>query len=216
MRKQKSKKLRHSHYLSQMNTIIPLGETPTNSYPIIRDCGPGYFADWRFRVCEQYLIKIAQAPDSGVALNEILSAEQDPVIKELVSFQFGRESQMAESIQYALSCHKSRSKTLFARAISAMVIADRSSSQIGEELGCIPEHIQAYEKIFFDIRRYLDLRFVIKDLCYFPSSMTSLGDDASRWLITAFERGWDGLAATFSKCDWYPRVRSNPCRQANT
>jgi hypothetical protein len=193
-----------------MNTIIPLGKTPTNSHPIIRDCGPGYFADWRFRVSEQYLITIAEALDRGVALNEILSAEQDSVVKELVLFQSGCESTMAESIKYALSCHNSRFKTPFARAISAMVIANRNPSQIGEELGCIPEHIEAYEKIFFDMRRYLDLRLVIKNLCYFPSSMTALGDDASRWLITAFERGWDGLAATFSKYDWYPRYDPIP------
>src|SRR3954471_11169693 len=40
--------------------------------------------------------------------------------------------------------------------------------------------------------------------------MTSLGEDASRWLITAFERGWDGLAAIFSKWDWYPKYDPIP------
>lgn len=192
-----------------MSTLIQVHKTPAN-HPIVRSFGPGYKAHWRFQALQQHLIRVAQATDSAAVLNDILSAEKDPFVRQLVLFESGRPSVIAAPIEYALSCHRSRHENPFARMISAMVVAGRSSSQIAEVMGTSRAHVIAYEKIFFDVRRFLELRFWIKHLCYFPGSMTGLGEDASRRLTTALERGWNALAASFSLSRSEPISKHDP------
>lgn len=182
-----------------MTTLVPLGKT-FNPDPIVRSLeeGPDYHTHWRFLICEQYLCEIARSPDKSVARRKILSAEKDDFVKQLLLFHAEDRSSKPGPIEYALRCYRSRNENLTATKISAMVIAGRSPRDIAQEVGSTRANVVAYEKIFFDVRRYLPQRFWIKELCHFPSRMTVLGEGASRCLITACERGWNGLAFMFS------------------
>lgn len=195
-----------------MQTLMPVGKTPVNPDPIVRSLSEGldYNPRWRSLLCEQYLIKIAQAPDESAALRDILSEEKDSFVRQLILFHWAGRSSKSRPIEYALRCYRSRHQNRMAMAISAMVVAGLTSTEIAQHLQTKRFCVVAYEKLFFDVRPYLRARIWIKDLCYSPGSATGLGDGASRWLITAFERGWDALAFTFSKPQSDPVSKCNP------
>ena len=183
-----------------MSELISLRKNPVDPDHIVRSLkdGPDYYPHWRFQAGGKYLIRLAQAQDPAATRGEIWSEAKDPFLRKFLAFHLDGRSSKSGPTEYALRCHRSRNENLTATKISAMVIAGRSSSEIAQEVGTTRANVVAYEKIFFDVRRYLDRRFWIKELCYFPHRMTLLEEGASRWLITACERGWNGLAFIFS------------------
>ena len=88
-------------------------------------------------------------------MNDILSGEKDPYVRQLLLSQSGRRSVIPAAIEYALRCYRSQNENWIAARIAAMVVAGRSSAEIAEEIGTEPVHVVAFEKIFFDVRRYL-------------------------------------------------------------
>ena len=193
-----------------MHTSIQLAERGSNRRPIPRSlrASAEYVPHWRFLVFQQYLEEIAGSKDEG-ALNEILAREPDRIIKALLRFEFGGSCRWSEAIGYALDCHRSQHSNRIAAMISAMVVAGRTSAEIAEEIASDRRHVIAYEFLFFDVRRYLENRYWIKDLCYSHQRITTLNERAGRWLITACERGWPGLSDTFSTA----RANSAPAGQ---
>ena len=189
-----------------MKTFIPLTEIHPNPERIARSLrdAPDYQAHWRFLVSEQHLIRIQQAPDREAALDAIVAEEKDRFVRWFVLFQSGRDTPLAPSFDYALRCHRSANGKRVGENIASMVVAGRTSAQIAEENASHRYHIVVFEKLFFDVRRYLLNRFWIALVCYFPNDLSSLDKSASRRLISAFERGWPGLAATFSKFQLKP------------
>jgi hypothetical protein len=183
-----------------MDFLIELGKVRTNPDPTPRSLseGPDYRPNWRFLVSEEHLLKVAEAKKKSNALDDILLNEKDPFVRQLVLYQSGRRSVMADSIEYALRCRRSAAGNPIAGMIPAMVVAGRSAIQIAQDVGTEPRHIVAYEKMFFDVRRYLGNVFWIKNLCYSTGGAASMQQNASRWLVTACERGWAGLANAFS------------------
>ena len=183
-----------------MDSVVQLRRMRTSAYPAPRSLadGPDYRPDWRFLTFQQYAADLAVAKDEAATLQQILSQEKDRVLRELLKFEFGGSSRWHSSISYALACHRTQDNNPIAASISAMVVAARTCGQIAEEIGAKRRHVIAYELLFFDVRRFAENRYWIKHLCYFPQRVTSLGEDASRWLITACERSWAGLSAIFS------------------
>jgi hypothetical protein len=183
-----------------VNFFIELGKARANPDPTPRSLreGPDYRPHWRFLVSEEHLLKVAEAKKKSDALDDILLNEKDPFVRQLVLYQSGRRSVIAESIEYALRCRRSEAENPIAGMIPAMVVAGRSAIQIAQDIGTEPRHIVAYEKMFFDVRRYRGNVFWIKNLCYSTGGATLMQQNASRWLVTACERGWAGLAGAFS------------------
>ena len=165
---------------------------------------PNYCPRWRFDVVERYFTESVVENQSN-ALSEIMLREKDPYVRQLLLFHTGGRCVNKDAISYALKCDLSSNKNSMAVTIAAMVVADRSSEEIAEEIGTKREHVVAYEKLFFDVRRYRGNQFWLKELCY-SGFLPWLGKGAARWLITAFERGWAGLAATFSNSNADPQV----------
>jgi hypothetical protein len=154
---------------------------------------------WRFDVFEQYLVKIAEAKDDSVAVAEILAEEPDPYLRQLLLFHFGRRCVISATVRYAMECHQSESQNQIGPMIRAMVVAGRSSGQIAAELGTDPASIRCFEKIYFDVRRFLENRAWLKRICFPPL----IGNEPAhrqaevRWLAIAYERQWAGLAPCF-------------------
>jgi len=69
--------------------------------------------------------------------------------------------------------------------IEAMVVADYSIEEIAKEFGTDTISIQAYEKMFFDVRPYLQFRGWLKTFCF-----SERGHCALR---VAFNRGYAGV-----------------------
>jgi hypothetical protein len=193
-----------------MDYFIDLGKVRADPDPIPRSLreGPNYLPHWRFLVSEEHLLKVAKAKKKSDALNDILLTEKDPFVRQFVLYQSGRRSVIANSIEYALQCRRSESGNPIAGMIPAMIVAGRSAIQIAEDLATEPRHIVAYEKMFFDVRRYRTNLFWIKNLCYSAGGTTLMQQNAARWLVTACERGWPGLGGAFSTQPWPKYARA--------
>ena len=185
-----------------MTNLISKSKTPNGPESIIRNLedGPGYSPDWAGQVVDAYITEIVNADNESAALDLILKEEENnSIVRQTLLFHFGRECAIGTSIRYAIRCLQDEAASHTGSMIAAMVIAGGSVEQIAEVLRCKPEHISAYEQLFFDVRRYRECTPWLKNLCYRDQGPKSSEPYLTRWLVTAFERGWDGLLAMISK-----------------
>lgn len=158
--------------------------------------GPDYAPDWRTQIVQIYLADIAKAPDGKSRLTEILFTEKDPFVRQFLRFRFDGRSVNAEAFNYAQGCQTRNQTTGAASMIKAMVVADRTSDEIAEELGTKRINIVAFEKIFYDLRRWLDneawlLRIVSAEPPEGMGEAEALRE--KRWLSAAYHRGGAGV-----------------------
>ena len=152
--------------------------------------GPDYRPDWRHLQVREYLNFIDQSDAAAAGLDKILSEESDAFVRDLLLFHSERPCGN-EGIAYAVKCQR-HSKTPFASAIKAMVIANVSPERIAREFGTTKERIETFEKLYFDARRYLKHRGWIRGVCY-PAKPNSVDATELRWFAVAFRRGWPGV-----------------------
>lgn len=171
--------------------------SPSTSQPISRSLRQGnYSPDWRLQVFQQHGEEITKAKHEFKAVNSILSREKDPFVRQLILHEFGRGGLLGDAIRF----FQFERFTRTGAAIKAMVVASLSPDQIAEEVGTNSFYIIVFEKLAFDLRRYLEHRTWLKLFCYGP-----LGPHAphyrrceSRWLRVAFGRGSAGLKPMIS------------------
>jgi hypothetical protein len=156
--------------------------------PIVRSLeeGPNYQPNWRWLTVQQYLAEIenpAEADgDSPTKLQLILDREEDEIVRQTLQFQYDVLSDNEAVVKYALLCAASAED---AWMIKAMVVANRSTELVAEEMSTQPAAVDFFEKLYFDVRGYLDKRAWLRKICF--------GKDRHRWLQVAFERGWPGV-----------------------
>jgi hypothetical protein len=181
--------------------LIQLGPASSKTVPIPRSLrdSPNYSPCWRVEVFEQYLIRIAEAKDQSNAVTEILAEEGDPFIRQMLLFHFERRCLIPDSIEYAIQCRQTEAQNRIQSMVKAMVIAGRNPEQIASEIGTDAFHIHTFEKLYFDVRRYLRNRAWLKQLCYpnLVGNEPAYRQAEARWLAISFERGWPGLAPCF-------------------
>ena len=148
--------------------------------------------DWRHQICSQYIARIAASEDETATLNTILEQEKDATIKEYLRFHSGCGGSSVGAIQYALSCQRSPAGRRMGAQIQAMVIAGRTEAEIAEDCQTLPEHIEMYEKLYFDVRANRQARAWLAGVCFPNGGPTSM---QNYWLIVGYERGWKGLAS---------------------
>ena len=185
----------------RVDALIHIATAAKESLQIPRSlaCSANYSPSWRFEVFEQYLTEIAHANNESNAVTEMLSKENDPVVRQLLLFHFGRRCLIGDALQYAALCHQSKAQNRIASLIKAMVIAGRSSEQIALEIGTLADNVWAFERVYFDVRGYAKNRAWLKMLC-FPQLIgnePAYQQAEARWLAIAYERGWPGLAPYF-------------------
>src|SRR5258707_9405799 len=128
--------------------------------------GADYRPDWRNLQVQEYLNSIDQLDaEAPTRLDEILSAESDPFVRDLLLFHCGRPCSNEKRIEYAVNC-QSTSETDAASAIKALVIANVSPERIAHEFGTTKEKIETFEKLYFDARRYLTHRGWLSGICF--------------------------------------------------
>jgi hypothetical protein len=162
-----------------------LDSTPAKITRRLED-GPDYEPDWRHLQVREYLNFIDQSDAADARLDKILSEEPDSFVRDLLLFHCERPCDN-EGIAYAVKCQRYR-KTRFASAIKALVIAHGSPEQIAHEFGTTKEKIETFEKLYFDVRRYLNHRGWLRGVCYDSVDATEL-----RWFAVAFRRRWPGV-----------------------
>jgi len=156
--------------------------------------GADYRPHWRDLQVQEYLNSIAQSDaEAPTRLNEILSEESDPFVRDLLLFHSDRPCSNEEGIAYAVNCQRDNSKTLSASLIKTMVIANRSPELIAPEFGTTKERIEIFEKLYFDARRYLKHRGWLRGICSPAVKPNALDAAESRWFAIAFRRGWPGV-----------------------
>lgn len=163
--------------------------------------GPDYRPDWRFRTVEQYLLQARSTDRFQDSINAILEQERDPFVRQLLRFHADRRSVIADRIEYALRCVRKEAETRIPAFIKGMIVAGCSCEQIGKTVGTNPENILAFEKIFFDIRRYLGSQAWIKAICSPGLDRTAPAYRLweRRLMSIAFSRGWPGIHDLVSK-----------------
>jgi hypothetical protein len=148
--------------------------------------GPNYQPNWRWLKVQHQLAEIENpaeaAGDSPTKLQLILDREEDEIVRQTLQFQYDVLSDNQAVVKYALLCAASAED---AWMIKAMVVANRSTELIAEEMSTQPAAIDFFEKLHFDLRAYLDKRAWLRKICF--------GKDGHRWLQVAFERGWPGV-----------------------
>lgn len=147
-------------------------------YPIARKPEDGAEPDWRTKVALNYILRIIRADDQKAELAKVLSEEKNAYIREAVRFHCEPEVPFPgrTSLQRAIICHK---ENRTGRAIKAMVVNGRSPKEIAEWLVLRTETLEYFEKLFWDVRPFLDKKFWLLGHCK--------GD---RWLEIALEGHW--------------------------
>jgi hypothetical protein len=155
--------------------------------------GPDYQPDWRHLQVQEYLNSIDQLDAEGLKrLDEILSEESDPFVRDLLLFHCDRPCGNEEGIAYAVNCQRD-SKTRSASAIKALVIANASPERIAHEFGTTKEKIETFEKLYFDARRYRKHRGWLRGICFPAAKPNAVVAIESRWFAVAFRRGLPGV-----------------------
>ena len=157
--------------------------------------GPDHQPDWRNRVVELYLADIAKAPDGQRRLSEILYAEKDPFVRQYLRFRYDGVCSNAAGFRYAAGCCARNAATGAASTIRAMLVADRTPTEIAAELGSTRINITTFMKCFYDVRRYLGNEVWLRRIVMTPPD--GMGEAEAlrerRWLTAAYHREWEGV-----------------------
>jgi len=158
--------------------------------------GWDYRPDWRLEIIESYLVEIAGAKDRADALQGIHFREQDPYVRQALRFRFTGRCVSQTAIEGAFRAGHDSGPGAIGSRIKAMVIADRYSAEIAQVLQVPVAVVVAFEKIFWDVRRYLNAELWLETLVENieqPNPKTPEAARESIWLRTALREGWDGL-----------------------
>ena len=178
-------------------TITTIDSDDQPSLSLIRTPGegPNYYPNWRLLQAEHYLRQLHTLAPGAPTLEQILEGECDEFVRDLLLFHEGQPCGHADAIAYATSWSK---EDLISRAgalICTMVLARGSAAKIAQETATTEEKITTFEKLYFDVRPYLDCAAVIKGIY---SSAVGIEE---RWFMIALKDGWAGVEkAILSPC----------------
>lgn len=167
------------------NERLILTNKPAIDPGIVRhlSAGSDYEPDWCDQVVDRYLAEISKAENRLEKTIAIHTAEPDEFVKIYLEFCVGVVSDSWRGIDYAFRC--ARNDPEAAWMIKAMVVAGASENRIAYELGTKAENILAFERLYFDARRFCENRAWLRKICYGPKG--------HRWLQVAFRRGMAGV-----------------------
>ena len=158
--------------------------------------GWDYRPDWRIHVIESYLVEIAGAKDRADALQGILFQELDPFVRQGLRYRFTGRCVNHSAIEGAFRAGHDGGAGAIGSRIKALVIADRYSAEIANILRVPVAVVIAFEKLFWDVRRYLNAELWLEMVVERLEQQKPKTPEATRekiWLRTALREGWDGL-----------------------
>jgi hypothetical protein len=166
----------------------PFLNPPNSILAIVRSLeeGPNYQPNWRWLKVQQHLAEINNSAEAAgefsTRLELILDREKDEIIRKTLQFHCGVLSDDSAAVEYAL---RTASTPLAVEQIKAMVVANGPIERIAKEMGTHPAKIDFFEKLYFDVRPYVDNRGWLRTIC--------IGSSAHRYLKVALDRGWAGV-----------------------
>jgi hypothetical protein len=145
---------------------------------------------------QEYLAELAGEKTPANKLPEILFQERDVFVRQLLRHRFNGRSANEPAFKYAIGCHARNRETGAASMIKAMLVADRTPTEIAEELGTTAVNVATFAKVFFDARPFLGNEAFLRRVCL-GGANTDMGQAEAlrerRWLAAAFHRGWPGV-----------------------
>ncbi len=173
-------------------------ETLGNANGIARSLDEGwhYRPDWRSATVEAYLLeKQLQHPPL-----ETLKDEQDCFVRQFYLFRRCGRCLEQPAFKWAYGCVVNNPTTGAASLIKALTIARVPINEIAEKLRTTRKNIAVFEKVFFDVRRYLDEQAWLASIIFSPSKnfQDPVEFRERHWMAAAFLRGERGLGQAFS------------------
>ncbi len=151
---------------------------------------------WRSELIDNYLVRLGSSKDASFELVEIQFSENDPFVRQGVRHRFTGRCVNQAVIAHAFRIAEENPRTGLGSRIKALVLADRFPDEIAEMLNIPVAVVVAFEKYFWDLRRYLGVSLWLESLVRAAEENPKKTADSMReaiWLRTALDEGWDGL-----------------------
>jgi len=180
------------------------GETPRVTNTIARSLDEGWHfrPNWRSAIVEAYLVeKQLQEPPL-----EALKDEEDCFVRQFYLFRRCGRCLEQSAFQWAYGCHINQA-TGAASLIKALTVARVPVNEVAGKLRTSRKNIVVYQRLYFDIGRYLDEEAWLASVVFSPSQnpQDPVEFRERHWMAAAFVRGERGLGEVFM-----PRVRLSP------
>jgi hypothetical protein len=149
--------------------------------------------DWRARIVQQYLKRLAASTRPDAEFEEICYSEKDPFIRQYLRFKYKGQCVDKGSFEQAARCVRTNPATGIASLIKTLAVADRRSHEIAKEVGMQSRSVATFLKLFFDIERNLDNEAWLQRICLGSGGDSMEVRRERAWLTVAFRRGWNGV-----------------------
>jgi hypothetical protein len=180
------------------STKVMVGEQE-NSSEIARSLEDGwhYQPDWRNRVVEAYLIEHGADVDPLT----VLGHEHDPYARQYYAFRRTGGSLGRDAFRWAYRCHAHDASTGAAAMVKAMTLARVPVKDIAKELRTKSQNVIVFQKVYFDVERYLDEREWLASIVFAgPQDAPTLAEFRQQhWLAAALIGGRKGLERAISR-----------------
>jgi hypothetical protein len=177
------------------------------TYLHARDLAHGwdYRPDWRHNVVDAYLVE--QADKDPL---DALVGEEDAYVRQYSLYRRTGRCLKVQPFAWAYRCHTSNPTTGAGSLIKALTIAKVPADEIASKLRTGTAAILVYQKLFFDVVRYLDDSAWIASLVFCPlSPEAGAAELRERNLMAAgFIRGERAVGQLFD-----PRIRLSPAER---
>jgi hypothetical protein len=170
----------------------PQGVSPLRSL----EAGWEYQPAWRSRQIDEYLVQLGCSQDAPSGLAEIQFSERDPFVRQGMRYRFTGRCVNQTVIGHAFRIADENSRTGLGSRIKSLVLADRFPEEIVETLHLPAPVVSAFEKLFWDVRRYLGVNLWLESLVRGVEDAAAKTPNLMReavWLRTALDEGWGGL-----------------------
>lgn len=182
--------------MKKLTLTHPYPPNPTPAITRNLEEGPDYQPDCRNRVVQHYLGELSRDREArSQKLAQIIVAEPDQEVIDLLLFHLDGPAIFAPLIDYALRCLRANKTNGIAGKIKAMILADFLWEEIATEVGARTFEIHTFEYLFFDVRRYRSRRSWLHGICYPNDTETRSPEEMYdlRLLQIAFNRGKAGV-----------------------
>jgi hypothetical protein len=190
---------------STMLARVMGGEIPGNANGIARSLDEGwhYRPDWRSATVEAYLVdkQMEQPP------LETLKEEEDCFVRQFYLFRRCGRCLEQSAFKWAYACVVNNPATAAASLVKALTVARVPVNEIAGKLRTSRKNIVVYQRLYFDIGRYLDEQAWLASIIFAPSQnpQDPVEFRERHWMTAAFVRGERGLGQAFT-----PKVALSP------
>jgi hypothetical protein len=175
-----------------------MGKEGLEEEEICRSLAEGWHfrPDWRSRLVDRLLEQ-----GVGQSTGEILRDEEDCYVRQLYLLRRNGRCLETAAFKWAYNCHANNGTTGAGSLVRALTVAKVPSVEIAGKLATKSKNVLVYQRLFFDVVRYLDDQAWVASIVFSPP--TDSNDIAElrekTWVTAAFLRGERGLGQMFDR-----------------